>query len=69
MALIEEEYFYRKMDINKDGKISLKEIQFQFKKNDIPLTSKFEDKFPFLLKRIVTIEEDIEGGELMQESG
>lgn len=29
------------MDINKDGKISLKEIQFQFKKNDIPLTSKF----------------------------
>lgn len=48
------------MDVNKDGKISLKEIQFQFEKNSIPLTSKFEDKLPFLLKRIVTVEEDLD---------
>lgn len=37
----EEHYFFSKMDINKDGSVSLKEMESQFLKHGIPLTSKF----------------------------
>ena len=48
------------MDVNKDGKVSLEELEIQFKKHSIPLTSQFEDRIPFLLKKMVSIEEDTE---------
>lgn len=54
----EEHYFFNKMDINKDGSVSLKELEEQFLKHSIPLTSKFEERIPFLLKKLVSIEED-----------
>ena len=60
MARVEEEYFFNEMDANKDGKISLKEMEAMFTEHMIPLTSKFEDKIPMLLNKIVSIEEDSE---------
>ena len=48
------------MDVNKDGRVSLEELENQFKKHNIPLTSQFEDRIPFLLKKMVSIEEDTE---------
>ena len=48
------------MDVNKDGSVSLKELEIQFKKHNISLTSQFEDKIPFLLKKMVSVEEDPE---------
>lgn len=51
----EGHYFFTKMDINKDGSVSLKELEAQFLKHGIPLTSKFEERIPFLLKRLVSI--------------
>lgn len=55
MAPAEEEYFYSKMDINKDGLISLKEIQFQFKKYDIPLNSVYGEKIPHFIKHAISL--------------
>ena len=46
------------MDVNQDGNVSLKELESQFLKHDIPLTSKFEERIPFLLKKLVSVEED-----------
>lgn len=51
----EEEYFFGQMDVNKDGAVSLKELEVQFLKHEIPLTSQFEDKIPFLLKKMVSV--------------
>lgn len=63
----EVSYFFRKMDANKDGSVSLKEIESQFLKFNIPLTSKFEERIPFLLKKLVSFEEDT--GEVSHDQG
>lgn len=54
----EENYFFSKMDTNKDGMISLKELEKEFEIYNIPLTSKFLDKIPFLMRGILSGEQD-----------
>ena len=58
MATAEFQYFFSQMDVNKDGRVSLGELEIQFNKHSIPLTSQFEERIPFLLKKMVSIEED-----------
>lgn len=48
------------MDENGDGSISLKEVSNEFEKYSIPLASVFGNKLPFMLKKLVSIEEDPE---------
>ena len=57
---MEEQYFYEKMDANGDGSISLKEVSTEFEKNSIPLASVFGNKLPFMLKKLVSIDEEPE---------
>ena len=60
MAPTEEQYFYEKMDQNGDGQISLREVEYEFEKHNIPLVSVFGENMPFFLTRVVSIDEDNE---------
>lgn len=60
IAPSEEQFFFQKMDINGDGQISLKEVSQEFEKYNIPLASMFGEKLPFVLKKLVSFEEEPE---------
>ena len=56
------------MDANGDGAISLKEVSEEFEKYNIPLASVFGNKLPFMLKKLVSIEEEPEDMSIMDNS-
>lgn len=62
----EEIYFFEKMDANGDGSISLKELEEEFQKYSINLTSKYGNKIPLQVRKVnsmmETSEDSIENG-------
>lgn len=67
LVISEENYFFNKMDVDKDGLVSLKEIKQRFIENKIPLSSDFSEQMPYLLHELLnmfkTTSEPFEGGE------
>lgn len=49
------------MDKNLDGKVSLSEIEEEFKKHNIEMNSKFSERIPFLNKKVISIEQEALG--------
>lgn len=58
IAPAEAEFFFKKMDVNGDGLVSLQELENKFVEHQIPLTSKFHERVPFLLDVFLSFNEN-----------